>query len=251
MLLRRALILSLLSALALTACERRKPVATAAPAAVVPALVATPVKVDIQASGKCRIRCASFKADWLAFPPQPALDAALRVVAEAPAGPDMQGSLRLLGEGFLADAVAANEPWEQMLAAKMLTGLNDVTLIDTENYSYTGGAHGMTSVAYINWDRRLGKVLKLADVILPGRDAAFWSEAQHAHQAWVRSREDAASLGAGWPFGKTGNFALKPDALVLKYQPYAIGPYSEGTPEIRLDYARLVGVLKPEYLPAR
>lgn len=253
MLLRHVVALVAVSALALTACERKKP-AEAAPAPVAarqiaPALVAQKFKVVLKGDSKCRDRCAEFKAEWLSFPQQPALDAALLAVAEAPAGRAAQAGITQLGKSFLADAAEAHEGWQQSLEAEVDEGLNDVTLIDTENYSYTGGAHGMTVVAYVNWDRRLGKVLKLADVILPGGEAAFWREAQRAHQTWVRSHDDAASLGAGWPFGKTDNFALKPDGLVLKYQPYAIGPYSEGTPEIQLDYARLAGVLKPEYLP--
>lgn len=247
----RVLAVSLLSVLALGACERKKPAeAVVPPSSQTAAIAPLSFGITLKAAG-CHQRCASFKAEWLSFPAQPALDAALRQVAEAPQGGDVESALHRLGEGFLADAAAAGEPWEQVLKASSLPGLNDVSVIDTENYSYTGGAHGMTAVAYVNWDRRLGRVLKLADVILPGQEPAFWREAQRAHQVWVRGHDDAAALGEGWPFGKTENFALKPDALVLKYQPYAIGPYSEGTPEIRLDYARLGSVLRPEYLPAR
>ncbi len=253
MLLRHLVALVAVSALALTACERKKPAETVpAPVAarhMAPALAVQKFDVVLKGDSQCRERCAEFKAQWLSFPQQPALDAALLAVVEAQTSSTAQAGITQLGKRFLADAAEAGEGWQQTLEAEVDDSLNDVTLIDTENYSYTGGAHGMTMVAYVNWDRRLGKVLKLADVILPGGEAAFWREAQRAHQAWVRSHDDAASLGAGWPFGKTDNFALKPDGLVLKYQPYAIGPYSEGTPEIRLDYARLAGVLKPAYLP--
>lgn len=256
MLLRQAFALSVISLLALSACERKKPVEAPQPSAqtgrvTAPALAVQAFKVELQADSQCRDRCAEFKAEWLHFPQQPGLDAALLMVAEAPAGLAAQEAIQRLGKSFLADAVEAREGWQQLLAAELDAGLNDVSVIDVENYSYTGGAHGMTTATYVNWDRRQNRVLKLADVILPGHEPAFWREAQRAHQAWVRGHDDAASLGAGWPFGKTDNFALKPDVLVLKYQPYAIGPYSEGTPEIRLDYARLAGVLRPEYLPGR
>lgn len=256
MLLRHVMVLSLSATLALTACERRKPAdvpeagKAAATTPTIAALSARAFRVELQASG-CADRCTGFKAEWLDFPAQPALNAALLALAEAPSGFTAEESLRRLGKSFLADAAENGERWEQVLSAELEDGLNDVTLIETENYTFTGGAHGMTAVTFVNWDRRLGRVLTLQDVLLPGQDQAFWLEAQRAHQAWVRSHEDSASLGAGWPFDKTGNFALKPDGLLLKYQPYAIGPYSEGTPEIRIPYERLGTVLKPAYLPAR
>lgn len=246
--LRRALAFTLLSTLVLTACERKPASAPAAPdEAQAPALQAVPFKVVLKGEG-CRSRCPSFSADWLRFPGQPALDRALLALVEVP-GEQPEKGLRDYATAFLSDAAGAG--WEQIMQARLKAGLGAVSVIDTESYSYTGGAHGMTTVAYLNWDRRQSRVLRLEDALLPGREPAFWQEVQLAHQAWVRTHDDAATLGAGWPFERTSNFALLPDALVLKYQPYAIAPYSEGTPELRVPYARLAGILKPEYLPAR
>ena len=46
-------------------------------------------------------------------------------------------------------------------------------------------------------------------------------------------------------------FLLTPEGLDLQYDPYAIGPYSMGTPTITISYDRLRDVLKPDYLPER
>ena len=40
-------------------------------------------------------------------------------------------------------------------------------------------------------------------------------------------------------------------ALVVKYEVYAIAPYSMGHVELKIPYPRLNGVLKPELFPGR
>lgn len=45
--------------------------------------------------------------------------------------------------------------------------------------------------------------------------------------------------------------ALLADGLGVRYNAYEIGPYAEGAPLLRVPYARLQGVFKPEWLPAR
>ena len=79
----------------------------------------------------------------------------------------------------------------------------------------------------------------------------LWREAKAAHQQWLAQQPDAKSLADGWPFDKTDVMALMPTGLALKYQPYSIGPYSMGTPEIVIPYERLTGIFKPDYLPLR
>lgn len=158
-------------------------------------------------------------------------------------------SLRQIAKSLLADAKEAGEAWEQTAKAVQRPGLNNVTVIDIDNYTYTGGAHGMTTVAYVNWDRQLARVVHLDDMLLAGQKPAFYAELKRAHTAWVKQHDDAISIEAGWPFDKSDNVALLPDALVVKYQPYSIGPFSEGTPELVIPYAHLKTVLKPEYLP--
>lgn len=253
---RHVVLVCLLAVLGLTACERKKPVeeppagaATTVSAEI--ALPSTPVEVKLKGQG-CGDRCAEFEADWLGFPGQPALDAALLGLIDAPAGnADVAGVIRQMGQRFMTEAAEAGEPWQQDIEAELKTGVGQVSVIQVTVYTFTGGAHGMTSITPVNWDRQLGRQLALTDIILPGRADAFWAEARKAHQAWAHSRDNSGALAAGWPFATTALFALRKDGLELQYQPYEIGPYSEGAPDIRIDYARLRDVLKPEYLPAR
>lgn len=241
----------ILSVLTLTACERKKPAvpvaATSTPAVAV-ALPVLPLKVGLKATA-CGEHCASFSADWLRFPTQPRLDAALLKTLAGPTASSPEQGLQLLAKAFMGEAREAGEPWEQIAKAVLRPGLNSVSVVDVENYTYTGGAHGMTTVSYVNWDSHKARVVTLADMLLPGQDKAFYAALKRAHGLWVKQHDDAISFEAGWPFDRSDNVALLPDSLSVKYQPYSIGPYSEGTPELHLAYADLKTIFKPEYLP--
>lgn len=278
----RLCVILTLCVLSLTACERKKvpehpPVkAHVEPKLSAGVLPAQVLKISIKAA-PCVQPCASFSADWLHFPAQPALNVEMlkAISSSISPGPKPEPtpvltpvltpksvpasasatatatelSLKQSAKSLLADAKEAGEAWEQIAKAVQRPGLNNITVIDIDNYIYTGGAHGMTAVAYVNWDRQLARVIHLDDMLLPGQKPAFYAELKRAHTAWVKQHDDAIAYEAGWPFDKSDNVALLPDALMVKYQPYSIGPYSEGTPELAVPYAHLKAVLRPEYLP--
>ncbi len=45
--------------------------------------------------------------------------------------------------------------------------------------------------------------------------------------------------------------ALTREGMTVKYDAYTIAPYSYGEPELRIPYKDLVGILRPEFIPAR
>lgn len=244
----------------LAACDARKePVpagtsadasATQAPAARTPRLLATPVHVELKAGQGCTERCNEFKATWLHFTAAPELQKALMAAVALPADVSPQQVLTQAGQRFLKESEEGGGGWQQMLSARVENGQGRISIIVVETYDYTGGAHGMSTVRYLNWDPEQGKVLTLGDMLLPGKESAFWDEAQRAHQRWLAARPTDAPLGDGWPFVKADTLALRPQGVELKYLPYSIAPYSEGMPALMLPYQRLSGILKPAYLPA-
>lgn len=215
-----------------------------------PELPAKPLRLKLKAPA-CQRYCAEFDVEALQFPTTPALTETLLQSLEAPPGASPEARILSLGNVFLKEAAEFHEPWQQIVKVQQLPGLRTVVVLDIDNYSFTGGAHGMNVVTALNWDTRAQRVVTLKDWLLPGQEAAFWREAKAAHQRWLQLQPDAKSLADGWPFDKTDVMALLPAGLVLKYQPYSIGPYALGTPEIVIPYERLSGIFKPEYLPPR
>lgn len=215
-----------------------------------PELPAKPLRLIVK-DPACREFCAEFDLDALQFPASPDLTEALLKSLDAPPGSSPEQRVRKMADTFMKEAAEFHEPWKQIVKAQQVPGLRTVVVLDVDNYTFTGGAHGMNVVSSLNWDIRLQRVVGLKDWLLPNRESAFWQEARLAHHQWLTRQPDAQSLADGWPFDKTDVMALLPTGLILKYQPYSIGPYAMGTPEIVIPYERLTGIFKPDYLPLR
>jgi len=246
---------ALLASLGWWQWQPETPALATLPAPAKPALVSTapelpakPLRLKLR-DPACSERCAEFDLEALQFPKSPALTDAFLTVIDAPVGPTAEQRVLAMAKTLMKEAAEFHEPWQQIIRAQQLSGIGHIVVIDIDNYTYTGGAHGTNVVSALNWDTRLERVLTLKDLLLPAQEAAFWQEAKLAHKRWLAGQPDAKSLADVWPFDKTDVLALLPTGLVLKYQPYALGPYSMGTPELVIPYARLTGIFKPEFLP--
>ncbi|MCH2341364.1 RsiV family protein [Pseudomonas sp. NPDC047963] len=194
--------------------------------------------------------CPLVNIDTQLFENEPVLNALIdqRLREMTVVSPDAQVPASLEGyqQAFLQDA----EPgWSSYLQAKLREQHGPLLVVELSSYIHTGGAHGMPGRGFINYDREQGRELKLADVVLPGKEGAFWRVAAKAHQQWLRANEHDAAFSRQWPFQRTANIALLRDKLLLKYDVYSIAPYSSGHPELEIPYSELSGILQPAFLP--
>ncbi|AGI26327.1 lipoprotein [Pseudomonas sp. ATCC 13867] len=199
-------------------------------------------------------QCPLFNLDTLSFDDEPALNAAidsqLLALARSPEGA-VPASLEVYEKRFLD---SAQPGWSSYLQAKIREQHDGLVIIELSSYRFTGGEYGQPGRAFINYDRRLHKVLTLQDILLPGQEEAFWKTARLAHQAWVLQNkldEQDPNFSRDWPFQTTPHFALTFGALTLKYDIDRIAPHSVGHPELKLPYPRLNGIVKPYYFPGR
>ena len=146
-----------------------------------PELPAKPLRLNLK-DPACRDRCAEFDFDALQFPTTPALTEALLKNLDAPTGTNPEQRVLSLAKAFMKEAAEFHEPWQQIVKAQQLPGLRTVVVLDVDNYSYTGGAHGMNVVSALNWDTKAQRVVSLKDWLLPNQEAAFWRIAKVAHQ---------------------------------------------------------------------
>ena len=200
-------------------------------------------------------QCPLFNLDTLSFDAEPALNAAIetQLLDLTRNTPDDPRPASLAG--YERDFLASAKPgWSSYLQAKIREQHDGLVIVELSSYVFTGGEYGQPGRTFINYDRRLHKVLTLQDVLLPGQEEAFWQNARLAHQAWVVQNklvEQDANFLRDWPFQKTPHFALTFGALTLKYDIDSIAPHSVGHPELKIPYPRLNGIVKPYYFPGR
>jgi hypothetical protein len=173
----------------------------------------------------------------------------LKLTIELPGDPPAP-SLEIYEKEFLA---SAKPGWMSYLQAKVLEQHDQLVVIELSSYRFTGGAHGIPGRAYLNYDRDKGRLLSLDELLMPDEQVAFWQQAELAHQAWLKAGglDQDPAYQAEWPFVRTANVALLRRAVLLKYEIGRIAPYASGHPELWIPYARLGGILKPMYVPAR
>jgi hypothetical protein len=127
------------------------------------------------------------------------------------------------------------------------------SLIDSSNtfmsmkvfsYFYSiGAAHGQSSVQVLNVDLTTGSKITLADL--------FVNNYRSSLKALAKRNFIAQNGNDGWwfttgdqPFDLPENFAITCKGITFCYQPYEIGPYAAGAPEVFLSKKDLAKWLK-------
>ncbi|MFJ2546236.1 RsiV family protein [Pseudomonas sp. NPDC087612] len=198
--------------------------------------------------------CPLVNIDTIHFPANPKLDGIvekrLLQLTQDNERSALPSSLKAYEEQFMASAQSRNSSY---LQAKVREQHDGLVIIELSSYLDTGGAHGMPGRGFINYSRQQDKVLSLQDMLVPGQEATFWKTAEEAHKGWLISTgmDKDAEFVKTWPFRQTPHIALTYGAVVLKYEVYAIAPYSMGHIELKIPYPRLNGVIRPELFPGR
>lgn len=137
--------------------------------------------------------------------------------------------------GKAAIAVPDNELSNESQADFQVTFKNDALLaLALSHYVYSGGAHGMSAQTgmIVELAPRAGQVLTVSDLL----DAERLEDLnEHILDYLKDKRKDDIFTGDALPktFVKDGacdgcTFILEPQGLTLRFQPYAVGPYSSG-----------------------
>lgn len=207
----------------------------------------------------------------------PTLDFAWHAPPEIAGAPGALSSMRAEADTTRAEMQKEAREFSQMLAEegqdpRQLSYRQDWTLgyetpglmnFTSETYRYDGGAHGMTTFDSLFWDKEAGAAVD--------RSALFVN--------WPQARERIASLFCenldrmradrrGGEVGDGGlGFSDCPDvtdfpwalsnggigepALKVLVEPYAAGPYAEGSYEVTIPLSNgLRGAMKTVYVPA-
>lgn len=128
------------------------------------------------------------------------------------------------------------------------TGYNECINYTIENYSYTGGAHGLVNHILLNFDSKSGKEIKLQDFFAENYEEPLTKLLFEAlgKQLGVTNAEEINEKGYFnieelYP---TENFLLAPDSIIFVYNSYEIAPYSMGSTRIALGYDQIDNIIK-------
>jgi len=154
------------------------------------------------------------------------------------------------GNDFRKDNPANTKVYFSLnLYAKVLRQDSSLTTLEIGGYQFTGGAHGVTYVHFLNWDSKANKNLKLSDILVDGYESKLTKTAE----ILFRKEEElsaTASLKDDY-FFKDGKFALNnnylitPTGLRFLYNIYEIKLYAAGRTELDIPWFQVKYLLKP------
>lgn len=158
-------------------------------------------------------------------------------------------------EEFIADSEFLAEypaDWVFSFEASYKTSYlsNDFLSIVMDYYEFTGGAHGNYFSQGFNFRLSDGKLFKLNDIIKETQfdNLSLFCEQEILNQFNSNSLFDVGLFENEINLTSEQDFFIKPNYLIIQFDPYEIAPYSFGSIEIELSFGRIKNLLKP-FLP--
>lgn len=156
-------------------------------------------------------------------------------------------------EDYDEDLRSAEEwmSYEERVVGKAIYNSNDLISYQISIYSYTGGAHGNSSLRNLVFDCNQCYQLHLGDVLIDtaNDDITDMMYKNLSAQFEGKSIEELCSNGTLFqPFtlAPTENFYIDDKGLTWTYDPYEIAPYSTGIITISLTWEQLYPYIDSE-----
>lgn len=159
-----------------------------------------------------------------------------------------------------------NEPILNEMDEKSLYSFNNehildgFSLINDENifsyginrYVFMGGAHGLNTINYLNFNVKTGKLITESDLFMKNFKTKL---TELIKKRIVEQSKEDDSLEPIKSLDKTdywidaikpnGNFYITDESINYVFNPYEIGPYYLGITEVTIPYERMKSILKP------
>lgn len=122
-----------------------------------------------------------------------------------------------------------------------------------ERYVYMGGAHGLTTRTYLNFNLKTGKVITEADLFTDDYKAELSELIKRRIVEEIKNEKDTEAFHGledtdYWTdsIKPNGNFYITDESINYVFNPYEIAPYYLGQTEVILPFDRIRDLLRSE-----
>ncbi|HNQ27565.1 MAG TPA: DUF3298 and DUF4163 domain-containing protein [Aquaticitalea sp.] len=145
---------------------------------------------------------------------------------------------------FIDDYSDSTEQWEVLIESEVTYESENIVSISVNSYIDTGGAHGNSRVAFLNFDKKTGTILEQEDLISDME--AFKGFVRPFFEKATKSLSDDTIedpfYGEGFQLPETIGFG--PEGLILLYNVYEIASYAQGVTEFSIPLEQAQQYLK-------
>lgn len=133
------------------------------------------------------------------------------------------------------------------ILTNVITNTNNVLCVhlNFDTYSF-GAAHPFAFSHFLNFNLGTGNVIKLDELMQPGYKSKLTEIAeknfihQNGEEGWHISEQNKFQL--------SDDFAITEKGLLFSYNPYDIGPYVMGAPDVLINYEEISSLIKKDGL---
>lgn len=138
-----------------------------------------------------------------------------------------QSAFRKIQEEFPEELTG----WEAMADTDLGYYDSHVVSLKMETYVFTGGAHGLGTTRYLNFERNTGKELEAMELFKDPEAFAAYAESSFRKQYGIPSDAPINSTGFMFEddqFKLPQNIGFRNEGMVLHYNPYEAASYADG-----------------------
>jgi hypothetical protein len=120
-------------------------------------------------------------------------------------------------------------------------------------YTYTGGAHGSTSLTYLNFNLNTGNEIKPDDIFTSDYKTTLDKLGEKPFREFYKLKPaDDFEASGFWftnnKFSLNENFGFNPEGVVFQFNQYEVAPYALGAASITIPYKKLKEIIKENSL---
>jgi hypothetical protein len=137
--------------------------------------------------------------------------------------------------------------WEKVISMSVVYNNNYMLCLEYLKYAYSGGAHGMSNIAYDIIYLDNGQLLTFADVFEEGTETALSELLTKQLRKDYEIPDDVTLKEAGFFVDKVDpnrNIYVNGNGLGFLYNSYEIAPYAQGTTNIFLEFQQIKNLVK-------
>ena len=176
---------------------------------------------------------------------------------------DLYAEYKENNEPLLSEKDSANRysfDNEHVVSGFSLLSDKKIYVYGIERYVYMGGAHGLETRNYYNFDLKTGKTITEADLFKPEYKAELSELLKKRIVEESKELKDAKETEPILSLEDTdfwadaikpnGNFYITDEGINYVFNPYEIAPYYIGQTEVTIPFNRLKNILKPNSIIA-
>lgn len=152
-------------------------------------------------------------------------------------------------EEFRKDYPERLQSWYLIINLKVLRQLPGYLSVQYSHADYAGGAHGNSSINYLNYNPETKQEIALDSLIVPGKMPQLVKIAENIFRKNEKlnsgeSLEDRYFFENG-KFSLAQNFRVTDQGLLFLYNPYEIKPYVDGYTELLIPFRDIQDIARP------